>query len=284
MIRDPAAEFAHTAVSAVRDDAAGRYALMRDLYEGLPAPGSHLPYRRAALAFMNWQLRRGLLEPPDGPRPGSPWWRAINERLLRDLCEARAIHGGYDGVASSASVAGTLDFIRRPSARTWYRAHNIAVVSAYLDHQALARSEGKIERFVVNLVLMRVLYAHALVAAPRLALSWLAPIAAPLGDPRLGMTGIFLSLSRVLPDRYPLGDNVPRFVELEHGFGHLLDVGVIRPRVELLYDWSARELELPGLRELLSGGIPCYAWDPADSQPWQPPPSLLARWALRTLR
>jgi hypothetical protein len=32
------------------------------------------------------------------------------------------------------------------------------------------RREGRIERFFINLVLVRVLYTHALVAAPRLAL------------------------------------------------------------------------------------------------------------------
>ena len=51
----------------------------------------------------------------------------------------------------------------------------------------------------MNVVLCRVLYTHALVAAPRLSLGWLRPLAPFLGDPRLGMTGIFLQLSRVLP-------------------------------------------------------------------------------------
>lgn len=67
------------------------------------------------------------------------------------------------------------------------------------------------ERFFLNVVLVRVLFAHALVAAPWLALGWLAPLGCPAGDPRIGMTGIFLSLSRVLPDRYPLGDDVPTY-------------------------------------------------------------------------
>jgi hypothetical protein len=39
---------------------------------------------------MGWQLRRGLLNALDGEMPGSPWWRAVNERLLRDTAEARA--------------------------------------------------------------------------------------------------------------------------------------------------------------------------------------------------
>ena len=48
----------------------------------------HLPFRRAVLSFMRWQLRRGLLDSPAAERPGSSWWRAVNERLLRGQCEA----------------------------------------------------------------------------------------------------------------------------------------------------------------------------------------------------
>ncbi|ORW92594.1 hypothetical protein AWB92_15430 [Mycobacterium sp. IEC1808] len=278
--RHTAVEVARARVEGVRDDPHARLALMRELYE-VPArvDRGHLPYRQAASAFMGWQLRRGLLNPAEGPSPGSPWWRAMNERLLRDGWEARALAFGHPGVPSSPAVAATLEFIRRPSAQRWYRAHNVSVVSAYLENLHLAARESRVERFFINLVLMRVLYAHALVASPRLALGWLAVAGRPLGDPRLGMTGIFLSLSRVLPDRYPLGEDLAPYLRAEHGVGHLLDVGVIQPRLELLYDWSARELAIPGLRRLLDGQTPCYAWPAHDQQPWRPPPSRPARLA-----
>jgi hypothetical protein len=276
--RQTAADIAAARVAAVREDPPGRLALLRELYQVPPNfDRGHLPFRQAASAFMGWQLRRGLLNPTDGPVAGSPWWRAMNERLLQDGWEARALAFGHPGAPSSPAVAAAVEFIRRPSAQRWYRAHNLSVVSAYLEHRNLASDESRVERFFINLVLMRVLYAHALVAAPRLALGWLALVGRPLGDPRLGMTGIFLSLSRVLPDRYPLGDDLAPFLRAEHGIAHLLDVGVIQPRLERLYDWSARELAIPGLRQLLDGQTPCYAWPAADRQPWHPPPSRPAR-------
>ncbi len=284
MIRQSASEVALVSVGAVRDDPAGRLAVMRSQYRVPPdVDRGYLPYRQAASAFMGWQLRRGLLNPLDAPSPGSPWWRAINERLLHDGVEARALAFGHAGPPSSPTAAAWLEFIRAPSAPRWYRAHNMSVVGAYLDNEQLARREARIERFFINLVLLRVLYTHAMVAAPRLALAWLAPAGRVLGDPRLGMTGIFLSLSRVLPDRYPLGDDIAPYAEAEHGLGHLLDVGVITPRVEHLYAWSARELNSPGLRELLSGKIPCYAWPADDREPWNPAPSRLARLSRRLL-
>ena len=56
------------------------------------------------MSFMRWQLRRGVLEPARSSRPGSPWWRAVNERLLRDGCEAVALSAGLAGPASSRTV------------------------------------------------------------------------------------------------------------------------------------------------------------------------------------
>lgn len=68
-----AAELADARVAAVRDHPHARLALMRDLYEASGRRNRrHLPYRRAASAFMGWQLRRGLLNPPGLLRPGQP--------------------------------------------------------------------------------------------------------------------------------------------------------------------------------------------------------------------
>jgi hypothetical protein len=281
-----AGAYADEQVARVGGDPPARLAFLRGLYK-VPADvdRGYLPYRRAASAFMGWQLRRGLLEPESAASPGSPWWRAVNDSLLRDTCEASALAFGRPGSPRSPSVQATLAFIRAPTARSWYRAHNLTVAAAYLSNEGLARREGRVERFFINLVLVRVLYAHALVAQPRLALGRLAPSGRVAGDPRLGMTGIFLSLSRVLPDRYPLGDDVETYVRAEHGLGHLLDVGVILPRLDGLYRWSARELDLPGLDALLdrSGPVPAYAWDPDDAEVWRPPPTRLARAARRLL-
>jgi hypothetical protein len=242
-----------------------------------------LPYRRAATSFMRWQLSRGLLQPLCAARPGSEWWRAINEALLADTAEARYLVAGAPGPPSSPAVAAAVEFNRQPSAARWYRAHNMSIASAYLAHREAAEAENRIERFFINLVLVRVLFAHALVAAPRFALSWCSPLAPLLGDPRLGMTAIFLSLSRVLPAEYPLLGKLDDYAGAEHGFGRLLDLGLIAPRLEALYEWSADELALPQLRELVCGGVPAYAWPASDADAWRIPPQRVVRWARRVL-
>lgn len=296
-----AEEWAGLQVEAVRDDTRGRVELLERTYRG---SGRRLPYRRAALSFMRWQVGRGLLEPLAAPSPGSPWWRAVNERLLRDGCEGIALASGRPverpgtgvgarravaagepsprpfaaGGPSSPAVELWVEFGRRPSARRWYRAHNASIVSAYLEHRSLAERETEAERFFVNVALLRVLYAHALVAAPSLALGNFAPFGRLLGDPRLGMAGAFLSLGRVLPNSYPLNGELHQYLRQEHGLGRTLDYSVIAPRLQRLYEWSADQLRLPGLLGLIRDGLPAYVWPADRSDAWlSPRPSPLGR-------
>ena len=262
---------AQVQVAAVRDDPAARLALMARVFHGPTGRAPrHLPFRRAALSFMRWQARRGVLDPLDASPPGSAWWRAVNERLLRDGCETIALLGGLAGQPSSQAVRLWLDFGARPTGRNWYRSHNASIVGGYLQHRGLADAESAPERFFMNVALVRVLYAHALVAAPRLALGRLAPLARLVGDPRLGMAGIFLSLRRVLPDRYPLDRDVERYIGDEQRLGRMLDYAVIVPRLQRLYEWSAEELSEPRLLELIRDGNPVYAWSFEKRHVWRP--------------
>jgi hypothetical protein len=121
----------------------------------------------------------------------------------------------------------------------------------------------------MNVALTRVLFAHALVAAPRLALGRFALLGRLLGDPRLGMAGAFLSLRRVLPRIYPLALDVQSYIAKEQRLGRMLDYAVIVPRLHHLYGWSADELGEPGLRQLVRDGSPIYAWPFEQRQVWR---------------
>jgi hypothetical protein len=261
---------AESQVAAVRDDPAARLRLMSQVFHGPTGRAPrHLPFRRAALSFMRWQARRGVLNPLGASPPGSVWWRAVNERLLRDGCETVALLGGLAGEPSSQAVRLWLEFAAKPTGRNWYRAHNASILGGYLGHRDLADAESAPERFFMNVALARVLYAHALVAAPRLALGRVAPLGRVLGDPRVGMAGAFLSLSRVLPDCYPLDRDVERL-------GRMLDYAVIVPRLQRLYEWSADEIAEPRLLELVRDGNPIYAWPFEERHVWRSPHKPLA--------
>ena len=145
---------AEAQVAAVRDDPAARLALMARVFHGPTGRAPrHLPFRRAALSFMRWQARRGVLNPLDASPPGSVWWRAVNERLLRDGCETVALLGGLAGEPSSQAVRLWLEFSARPTGRNWYRAHNASIVGGYLEHRDLAEAESAPERFFMNVAL-----------------------------------------------------------------------------------------------------------------------------------
>src|SRR5262245_18418888 len=164
-----AADWALKQVEAVREDPARRLELLERTYHGPTGQAPHhLPFRRAAMAFVSRLLKRRVLAPLNTTPAGSPWWRAVNERLLRDGCEAVARSGGLGGAWSSPALQLWMSFVVEPRARTWYGAHNASIVSAYLQNRDLADKENGAERFFLNVVLLRVLYAHALISAPRL--------------------------------------------------------------------------------------------------------------------
>ncbi|RFU41861.1 hypothetical protein DZF91_09405 [Actinomadura logoneensis] len=251
-------------VEAVRDGPpAGRLRLAAAFYRG-----RHARYGRAELSFLRWTILRGVLDPPDGDPPGSPWWRAVNERLLLDKTEAALLDGSP---ASDPRVALWQRFLRDPSPASWYRAHNASVVAGYLENLHLAVAELPAERFMMNVALMRVLYTHAMVAHPRLALGPLAPLGPFLGDPRKGTVGFFLDLRRAFPERYPLtGLSAESLIGAQGGLPRLLDHGVIKDRTAALYRFTARSLDEPRVADLHHDGLPDYAW-PAEWLPVRPP-------------
>ncbi len=84
------------------------------------------------------------------------------------------------------------------------------------------------------------------------------------------MTGVFLSLRRILPDRYPLQRDVDEYIAEEHTFGRMLDYGIIQPRLQRLYEWSAEELGEPGVLGMVRDGSPVYAWPFENRDVWEP--------------
>jgi hypothetical protein len=256
-------------VGAVRDDPIRRLALAARLYQDGSGRADIRSYRRAEMAFMSWQTRRGVLAPPGTDRPGSPWWRAVNEDLLRDSWEGGLLARGGPGTPSRPTVHQWVRFFGTPSAEAWYRAHNASIVAGYLAHRDLARHEHPLERFFMDVALVRMLYAHSLLCAPRLALGRFWPVGRYLGDPRWRGADAFLSLHNILPDRYPLdGYGIKQILDAENYLGRLVDYGVILPRIQALYALAARALDEPRLLDLIADGAPVYAWPYEHRHVW----------------
>ena len=266
-----AASDAERMVAEVRDDPAARIQLAADTYALRGARRPYRPYRRAVIAFMRWQQARGVLNALDADAAGSPWWRVVNEDLLRDTLEAKLLVEREVGAPSRPSVGYWVDFFRAPSARSWYLAHNASVVGGYLAHRWLAAFETDAERFFMNVVLVRVLYAHALVLDAGLALGRFSFLGRVFGHPRARGPQALLAMKNVLPDVYPITDiTIDDLVAVENPLGRILDYGVIITRIDELYASSARALGEPRLLDLLRDGTPAYEWPVSQRHVWTP--------------
>jgi hypothetical protein len=192
-------------------------------------------------------------------------------------CEAVGLLGGLAGEPSSQAVRLWLEFSARPTGRNWYRAHNASIVGGYLEHRNLAEAESTPERFFMNVALGRASYSRTR-SSGRRAWPWAGwpRSAAWSATPRLGIAGAFLSLRRVLPNRYPLALDVEGYIADEQRLGRMLDYAVIVPRLQRLYEWSAQDLDQPRLKELVRDGNPIYAWPFEERHVWRTPNMPLA--------
>ena len=213
-----------------------------------------------------------MLNALDAEAPGSPWWRAVNEDLLRDTLEAKLLVEREDVVVSRPTVQHWVDFFRAPSARSWYLAHNASVVAGYLTHMDLAAREAPAERFFMNVVLVRVLYAHALVVDANLALGRFAFVR-QTGRSSAGARAAGAAVDEdVLPVSYPIDEvTIEEVIDSENRLFRLVDFGVIATRADALYTASARVLDEPRLLGLFSDGAPAYAWPSDQRHVWTPP-------------
>ncbi|MET0900080.1 MAG: hypothetical protein ABWY45_19395 [Mycobacterium sp.] len=269
---NPAAELALRMVEDVQDDPARRLDLAAAFYDDRPGRVAIQGYRRAELSFMHWQVRRGALAPTSGPRPGSRWWRAINARLLSDSWEAHHLTTGVPGTASRPAVARWVEFLDRPSPRSWYRAHNTSVAAAYIEYRGLTEAELPVERFFMDVTLGRVLFIHSVLLQPRSALGpFFWPAGRILADPRSRSVDVYLSLRNILPDAYPIaGQSITEILDAENFAGRLVDYGILLPRAPSLYEFAAADLGEPGLRDFINDGSLTYAWAFADRAVWEP--------------
>ena len=154
---------------------------------------------------MRWQARRGLLNPLDASPPGSVVV-AGDERApaARRMRSGRARGRPRRRVRRREAVRLWLEFIATPTTR-----HTGTALTTRASWPATWSTNGSPtqrrlpERFFMNVALVRVLYAHALVAAPRLALGRFAPLSraarrspardggrVPLAPPRASRTTI----------------------------------------------------------------------------------------------
>jgi hypothetical protein len=249
-------------VAAVRDDPEERYRLAKAFYDATSGPEIE-GYGRAELAFMRWEIERGVLNAPqERVRPGSPWWRAVNESIVRDALEASLIARAGGGDASSDAVSLWLGFLNAPSPVTWYRAHNASVLAGYTEAAHLAARERPSEQFLMNLVLARVLYAQALAEGEPFAVGGDPMIARFLSDPRSPAVPVVMEIPDFYPRSYPLDPLEEGLLErrARSSEDEALALIDLEPcaNLDVLFEFAAKSLALPDIARFVDRKLPCY--------------------------
>ena len=291
MLTEPleaAARRAEAELTRVRDDPPGRLQLAQRFYDD-PRIATARPYGRAQLAFMEWEVRRGVLDPTTGKHVGSAWWRTVNETVLRDAVEADALRDQAGDVsAPRPNVERWMTFLDHPDPVTFYVAHNASVVDGFFQAAPLAVAETAAERTLMNLTLARVLFVQAMTASPRLVLGRLGPLGRAVATPRGDLVSVVVRRPDLYPDHYVLTPEDRRRVldRLHSAEGELvafIDDVMIAPRLRLVYGAAALAIDEPRLLDLLDAGRPSYPWGlpgigaaPDRDDPW-PHPRPLAR-------
>ncbi|HEY2749535.1 MAG TPA: hypothetical protein VGL86_33175 [Polyangia bacterium] len=254
---------AFATVSRVLDDPEGRYDLRVRFYENY---GDELAgdagFGNSELAFMRWEIDRGVLnplQPQNGARPGSDWWRGVNASLLYDAELAALIAESGQDYAAPADTQRWLDYIDRKTEESWYLAHNGSIVAGYLKQVAAARAEEGGEQSFMNIVLYRVLFAQAMVAKQ----TFLGRLGQIVADPMFPAVKIIVDVRDFYPREYPL---TPADIRRMSGRGdslldlavRIFDEGIILREAQSIYDHAATSLGIPELTRLFVDGRPIY--------------------------
>jgi hypothetical protein len=250
---------AFATVDAARNDPLARFTLRERFYLKYGGGGGDAGFGKSELAFLEWEIARGVLAPLDASNPGSRWWRDVNASLLFDTELATLIYEAGDKIAAPPGARRWLEYMRAPSEKSWYVAHNGSIVAAYLSQAAAAHAEGDGEQKFMNIVLYRVLFAEAMVAG----VTFLGVLGKIMADPELPAVKLITDVKDFYPRHYPLTrQDVRNMTGKGNGLFdfvvRLFDEALILPEANRIYHHAAESLAIPELTLLVRSGRPCY--------------------------
>lgn len=219
-------------------------------------------YGNSELAFLRWEIERGVFNAVDGQPHGSAWWRKVNSGLIFDAALAELLfdHPEVERSDVPHPTRQWLTYLEHPSSQSWYRAHNASIVHGYVASVMEAEAEDVHEQRFMNMVLNRVLFAQAIVEGSPLAFGMFGEM---LADPSLPAVDLLVALPDFYPCNYPLtpedvADLQHRSFGLEEIGAFILDELLIAPRIRELYSTCAAWIGDHRLIGFLHLGEPDY--------------------------
>jgi hypothetical protein len=251
-------------VSNVSNDPEGRLQIRCKFYQkyGNPIIKGKEGLGNSEIAFMEWEKKRGVLNPLDHENPGSEWWRKVNSHFMYISELAGLIHesgASFEGL--SEPVKFWLKYIEDRDGTTWYRAHNSTIIDGYKVANALAHKETIHEQTFMNIVLYRVLYAQSMVEEVNFGI-----LGKILANPRGSAVALITEFEDFYPEHYPLSaEGVKAVMHKSHSLIGLaedfMDKVLILPQLEKLYKEAATWNRSPILTSYIQKDQPCYPID-----------------------
>ncbi len=248
-------------VLSVSDNPQGRYQLRYEFYQkyGDPFTKGKEGLGNSELAFIDWEIRRGTLNPMNDPHPGSPWWREVNSHFLYVATLAQLIkESGETFQDLPVPVNFWLDYINTPNECSWYRAHNSSIISGYQVADELAYKESIYEQYFMNIVLYRLLFAQSMVEGISFGI-----LGKLFANPRGCAVAIITGVKAFYPDDYPMTKEDIKYVtHRAHNFmGFIEDIFdklLILPHLDTLYTEAAKWNNSPIVKKFTKNNQPIY--------------------------
>ncbi|PKV51398.1 hypothetical protein ATE84_3483 [Aquimarina sp. MAR_2010_214] len=254
-------EKAKRIVLSVSDNPQGRYQLRYEFYQkyGNPITKGNEGLGNSELAFIDWEIKRGTLNPLNHLNPGSAWWREVNSHFLYVATLAQLIkESGETFQGLPVPVNFWLDYINTPNEFSWYRAHNSSIISGYQIADKLACKETIYEQYFMNIVLYRLLYAQSMVEG--VSFGFLGKIFA---NPRGCAVAIITGVKAFYPDHYPMSEEDIKYVthRARNFMGFIEDIFdkiLILRHLNKLYIEAAKWDNSPIVMKFVTNNQPIY--------------------------
>ena len=220
-----------------------------------------LNYGDSEIAFLKWEIKRGVLNPMDDPdQPGSKWWRDVNLNFIfYSELAGKMWTANVTNPNAPAPVQKWLTYIANPRSTTWYRAHNSSILAGFQLYPDDAGLENNIEQEFLNIILYRLLFAQALVEDATI----FGDIGKLVANPELFAVKLITSLVDFYPDHYPLTPADKPIIEgkghsIEEWLVHEMDQVIILPHIVKLYTEISCWDDSAFVLRYLQGQTPCY--------------------------
>ncbi len=238
--------------STVENSPEGRLALRKAFYTkyGFSRLAKY-GYGQSEIDFIEWEIKRGVLNSTDhNTNKGSNWWRKMNMQIMYDSEFARELfESKSNDLDVYTSIQNWLNYLHTPNSKTWYQAHNGSVTMACYKFSQEIEIESKYEKRFIKDVLMRVLFAQAMVEGRGFAFGTLGKI---LANPLFPAVKIITGRQKFYPIRYPLiqEDYINSSISIEDHIRNFVKKYVFDKNEKKLFEFASELIGITKMKKI----------------------------------